>query len=1844
MVRESYSRRTPAATVHEAIGYRYDAGGRLIAQAMGTRPAATGTFAYGGSGLGVTWMRYNSFGEMTDRGMTALTSESPAYPVDTGRYQERFDYDAGGRLWRTRTGDGIVRILFYDKTGNQTLSLVSSSVNLLATTQVDAGNGITAAGTSGIDDSITTITLYDKRGMQTGTVEPLRKHSSAAAANITRTRLYNAFGEVRSETDGRNYATTFEYNMLGRLTKKTSPQVSVTGETSMTATDVNPVENYAYDISGRLVGVQDANGNWTTRTLLAGTGHEGGATGGSGALVVKEFQPDESASVAGGIVWNKYDVFGDLRVTVDEVGKPIQYGYDKMGRLVKLTHAVRPANTAGNPTGTAVQLIDLYAYDGLGQRIFNWNSQYFANDLDPTDVPSSTNLSKTTYDAAGRVIAMMTMGNQLTNYAYVWDGAATVAGSGVMGGWHKTTTNALSLTMQETTDYFGHDTGGSDFGLHVHGYSYDRLYRLTARTTTTHGANESIAYTWFNTGQVAGQTGTKGIATYEYDKDGRRTKEAFTKGSTMYRSATATYDAVGRMRTWTDFGSTGNTLPDASIAWSYDAQGNVRRTVATYQSLDSQGNPVSATPQDYWYRYDKMNRVITSRGMFDTATSTIKRGTGEGRDIAYDKAGQRTSMIYSKADSGSWDYPINSITHTREDYVYSADGYLAQVRTATASYYATYGGAGDGGAPTGASTVTASYVRDAMGRTTAYNEGTAYSQTTLYNAASQIIGQDTTTVRSDATYVAVVDNFYDAVGNVTSSTNHTAKLGFNDGPPNNKTTYTYEWWDGALQDTIVYDRDTGDPYNVTWDTDLSYDGSGHVISSDIDDDRDRTVTFVTDANGMIVNRDEVDNLEPPSNDPQANGDPRDIRYFFNGRQLGNVTNNGTDNTDYAFSVEQHLETPGYGAFAGGATRGTPYAAFAENYDAINGFDSNNAAFRYTVHAGDTLASIATTLWGDASLWYMIAEANGLMGDETLVEGQSIIIPDKVHNIHNNASTFTPYDPNAAIGDNSPTDPRIPKKKGCGVIGLIILAVVAVAVAAIAGPAIIGTVAGVSASGSAVAATGLTAILGGAGAAAGSAAAIGAAVIGGALAGAAGSIVSQGLGVATGLQDKFSWKAVGLAAIGGGVGGGLQGVNAFGASGLGKLTNVANDFARGALSSSLTQSIGVVTGLQKKLDWAGIAAAGVGLAVGGAINRGLADGGLGVRGDRVGAFTHKDVAFYANGALSGMAGAITNAATRSAISGTNFGDNIMAALPDAIAATIGNLIGDSLNVTAAEEQASRLQAVYAEQGVELSRGDALAGAEGLAIAESRGLQSFDQSIDVLSGSEAARTSLLEVIDVNTMDRADPALANEARLSYLENVLRAPPEALRESRAVYGRFGIGNSGPALDFSSTGSLAFDVDAYLASTTPANTLSDIVVTGDPDDPGAWVLGSFGRWADSAPIKAGQVAKYVSDSIAERPWLEYTLTGLAIVGGPIKWAASELVGKVLGDQIAKLADKAVNLVGDRYIAKDYTPEQAAWAGVGAFSIAAIVIGAAVLPARQVIGLVKGLVSKAPKFVAGFAAKAKAFGNRFVPTQRMGHRTAFDPGGCFVAGTLIHAQDGAKPIEGIVIGDYVLSQPEATGERAWRRVIDTFIHEDKSILRVTCIDSWGATEVVEATFLHPFYVKGIGWTGAEYLEVGHVLELSDGRDARVVSVEDTGRNERVYNFTVDGFHTYYVGTLGVWVHNVDDCGMPVPSGANPKSNVNGNSRNSQKPQHGYEIFDSQTGDVAKTGVSGQPLTVNGASPRASRQVNKFNSEGGDFEARVVAKSDNRSDILGWERQNAERLRREGNSMTKHKRP
>jgi len=65
--------------------------------------------------------------------------------------------------------------------------------------------------------------------------------------------------------------------------------------------------------------------------------------------------------------------------------------------------------------------------------------------------------------------------------------------------------------------------------------------------------------------------------------------------------------------------------------------------------------------------------------------------------------------------------------------------------------------------------------------------------------------------------------------------------------------------------------------------------------------------------------------------------------------------------------------------------------------------------------------------------------------------------------------------------------------------------------------------------------------------------------------------------------------------------------------------------------------------------------------------------------------------------------------------------------------------------------------------------------------------------------------------------------------------------------------------------------------------------------------------------------------------------------------------------------------------------------------------------------------------------------------------------------------------------------------------------------------------------------------------------------------------------------------------------------------VHGNSRESTKLQHTYDIVEKDTGELHKTGISGQELNKNGSSPRANRQVNKLNKEAGfeKYEAKVT---------------------------------
>jgi hypothetical protein len=206
---------------------------------------------------------------------------------------------------------------------------------------------------------------------------------------------------------------------------------------------------------------------------------------------------------------------------------------------------------------------------------------------------------------------------------------------------------------------------------------------------------------------------------------------------------------------------------------------------------------------------------------------------------------------------------------------------------------------------------------------------------------------------------------------------------------------------------------------------------------------------------------------------------------------------------------------------------------------------------------------------------------------------------------------------------------------------------------------------------------------------------------GAASAAAGSIVSQVVGVATGIQDKFSFKQVALAAISGAVGGGFSKLLPAGAIGGSKLIT---DVVRGALSNAATQGIAVATGLQKKFSWTGVAVGGVVSGVGGAVARGLdsSKGFLGIKASS---------GSFGNDLVSGIASGIAGAGARSLLTGTSFGDNLIAVLPDVIGSTIGRSLGGKIVGSITDTRINKLAG---------KRPDALAGAGAATDEAVRGL--------------------------------------------------------------------------------------------------------------------------------------------------------------------------------------------------------------------------------------------------------------------------------------------------------------------------------------------------------------------------------------------------------------------------------------------------------------------------------------------------------------------------------------------
>ncbi|WP_084695307.1 TIGR04388 family protein, partial [Leptospira broomii] len=174
---------------------------------------------------------------------------------------------------------------------------------------------------------------------------------------------------------------------------------------------------------------------------------------------------------------------------------------------------------------------------------------------------------------------------------------------------------------------------------------------------------------------------------------------------------------------------------------------------------------------------------------------------------------------------------------------------------------------------------------------------------------------------------------------------------------------------------------------------------------------------------------------------------------------------------------------------------------------------------------------------------------------------------------------------------------------------------------------------------------------------------------------------------------------------------------------------------------------------------------------------------------------------------------------------------------------------------------------------------------------------------------------------------------------------------------------------------------------------------------------------------------------------------------------------------------------------------------------------------------------------------------------------------CFTAGTLIRTKSGLKRIEKIEIGDYVLSINENNGKVSYQRVKQLFVNEVLSVNKLTYDNGYEVTTTSD----HPFYLRGKGFTEVKNIRSGersvtvasirnsHLIQshsnvsigtslASIGSESSrsnsaswsneyngtlgISKIEEVKEKTKVYNFEVENNHTYFVGKVGVLVHNL----------------------------------------------------------------------------------------------------------------
>lgn len=1064
----------------------------------------------------VDWLRVDTstaLTEITGNSLTVVATETDAsityqsggsLVVDPGLFdgQQTDDFSVPlnlavtgtGLLGDSRTTDGRETGYFIQNEFN--------ALNSLIATNSETGHwrlfGVDAAGN--------TVVTNDYGQVERSAIEGggLTARSSFSVFD-GRHREVTRFGvaaPVAGETGLQHAVTHIEYDVNDKVTLEQGPtggtartynaMGNMLTESKVHSSSHQDTDTYRYNRLGKQVAMIDALGNTSLQFFDE-----------HGRLVREQNGNGHSSTY-------ELDAFDRRTAVINALGSRVEANYDHRDRQTS-TVALGVQLSNGS---TAVDLTTSYEYDGRNNRTLT------------TDANGHT--TEQVYDALGRVIDTITYQNgQAIHDRRQYDSYGNLVGEIDGEGRAKTSVYAN----------FGQLVQSVDIGGRVTQYQYNRYGETVRETNASSGKNIERTYDLAGRLIAINDHATDIDTTYTYDVLGNRITEVLTINGVDTRHITYEYDDFNRMVRWFD-GITG-----MNLSYLWDARGNLHRaftdqgfnpnvvnsinfsglmglvndiwTSATIEvGSDEDGNTITEP------RYENLRDYVGSQGVSLAKYDSyflVKRTTSYDED-----AGSTTTFDWTVSPSSRPAYQAELLRDL---------GYEAEVQALfDAAYDPTYQFIDHQYSYDDNNQVTLitqngnlwrQYGYDAAGNRVTYNDGTNLN-TYDYNSLGWVLRGE---VNSNNYSVWT----YDDVGNV---------LGFrNVQGGDTKQNDEYRYWENNRQYRI---RD----HEEDQTTIQSFDRSGRLLKTTVEGD-ESTTTFNYYYNNAglqtsirargknirgstSISYDANDNqtyINKGRGEKQVRSEIQRLVYNNDGQIIHSYKDNGKKgqspyDTDYLYANGNPVGETGTNTAGQQVTK-----LDVGRYNLVQNLGEDfpeQSVTNYIAREGDTLRGIASAIFGNPSLWYLIADANALDPDEPIKAGTSLTIPNTAQTGELTSDTFRPYDPGEITESSLPNIKQ--KKSGCGGFMMILIVVVIAVVATILTgglalslvPAFTGTL----------------------GVAAGTVAAY---AVAGFVVGAAASIVQQGVLIALGYPVEFSWREVAASAVSGAFSGAAQGV-------------------------------------------------------------------------------------------------------------------------------------------------------------------------------------------------------------------------------------------------------------------------------------------------------------------------------------------------------------------------------------------------------------------------------------------------------------------------------------------------------------------------------------------------------------------------------------------------------------------------------------------------------------------------------------------------------------------------------